>query len=187
MIINILREEQINVVKVNDVGKMKPYDILFYDNYYNNNYEKWGQYTNAWQISPLLESDLIMYQITGDPKYLNRLIDNIDKVLAQRDIAKGRKNFRGEITPTWSSGSLYHFTFEDLVNEDGEPVIRVLAYGKGLWEPLSEGNHTTFITVSPGTNLNSFKIRIDNPERKYLQSDKSFDETYDNLIFIRRR
>lgn len=183
MIINILREEQINVVKVNDVGKMKPYDILFYDNYYNNNYEKWGQYTNAWQISPLLESDLIMYQITGDPKYLNRLIDNIDKVLAQRDIAKGRKNFRGEITPTWSSGSLYHFTFEDLVNEDGEPVIRVLAYGKGLWEPLSEGNHTTFITVSPGTNLNSFKIRIDNPERKYLQSDKSFDETYDNLIF----
>ena len=38
MIINILREELINVVIVNDVGKMKPYDILFYDNYYNNNY-----------------------------------------------------------------------------------------------------------------------------------------------------
>ena len=73
MIINILREEQINVVKVNDVGKMKPYDILFYDNYYNNNYEKWNEViinfedglvgSNAWQISPLLESDLIMYQI----------------------------------------------------------------------------------------------------------------------------
>ncbi len=173
--------------------EVKPYDISFFEDYYNINQNQWNENiisfekgllgTNAWSISPVLESDLIMYEVTKDPKYLNRLIDNLDLIIKERDCIKGRKNFKGEISPTWSSGNLYHSTFEDLKNKKGEPIIRVITYGKELWSPLWNGNNTTYITVSAGTNLNSFKVRIDNPERIYIGSEECFDETYDNLNF----
>lgn len=135
--------------------------------------------TLAWPMSYYLSNEIIMYNATKDPIYLNRVIDVIDKIFDLRDINIGRLNKHGESPPIWSAGSRYGWGKSILKNEIGEEAVEILTYGKweietGIVGELRVGNDTTYISVLGDDTNNTFKIRVWN-------KSKNFDRTYSNL------
>lgn len=57
----------------------------------------------AWSESYLMQAYANMYRATGNVKYLDKLHDHTKSVLAQRDDKIGRKDYKGEIVPSWGA------------------------------------------------------------------------------------
>ncbi len=57
----------------------------------------------AWGESYILMSYMNMYKATKNKKYLQKMIGHIERILAQRDDRKNRKNYLGQKEATWVS------------------------------------------------------------------------------------
>ncbi|MEA3432364.1 MAG: hypothetical protein U9R01_06825, partial [candidate division WOR-3 bacterium] len=57
----------------------------------------------AWSESYLMQAYADMYRATGDIKYLDKLDDHIQSVLANRDDKIGQKDYKGELVPCWGT------------------------------------------------------------------------------------
>lgn len=57
----------------------------------------------AWSESYLMQAYANMYRATGNMKYMDKLYDHIQSVLANRDDKIGKKNYRNEFAPTWGT------------------------------------------------------------------------------------
>ncbi len=164
-------------------------DKKYFDNYYNNKadwfpvlktYNKDSRDTIGWALKYQLEAINTIFEETKDIKYLNQLIDTVDKILLLRDDEVGRVSvgFNELINPIWSQGSRYGFGKTLFKNSSGENVIEVLTYGDwteaGGATGLYKSNDDTRITIASGTNVDSFKITV-------VNNTRSFNKTYDNL------
>jgi len=57
----------------------------------------------AWSESYLMQAYANMYKATGDVKYLDKLQAHTLSVLANRDDKIGRKDYKGELAPSWGT------------------------------------------------------------------------------------
>lgn len=56
-----------------------------------------------WAFGRLLRSYVVMYEATENTYYLDKLIENIDKLMATRDDVRGFKDFTGTARACWST------------------------------------------------------------------------------------
>ncbi|WP_025027748.1 hypothetical protein [Caldalkalibacillus mannanilyticus] len=167
---------------------MRAFERAFFDYYYHK--KNWysaldklpHRSTIAWAVGPVLDAEILMYKATDDPLYLNRAIDQIDKVIRLREDKLGRKLHNGESPPIWAGGNRYGFAEEKLQNVAGEDVLSVLAYGDwtgGAQPPLRMRNDSTYLEIAEGSTPGTFKIIVENQQRSH------FYREYDHLSLNR--
>ncbi|WP_283139474.1 hypothetical protein [Rhizohabitans arisaemae] len=79
----------------------------------------------AWGQSYVLAGFIRMYEAYQDTHYLDRLITNIDLVLANRDSVRGVTDYRGRSLPGWRAMHPYTVGIATLKSGDGRPVLEV--------------------------------------------------------------
>lgn len=79
----------------------------------------------AWGQSYILAGFIRMYEAYRDTHYLDRLITNIDLVLAGRDSVRGVSDYRGRSLPAWRAGAPYTVGTVTLKGTDGTPLLEV--------------------------------------------------------------
>ncbi|MEV4159364.1 hypothetical protein [Nonomuraea dietziae] len=79
----------------------------------------------AWGQSYVLLGFIRMYEAYNDTHYLDRLIANIDLVLANRDSVRGVKDHRGLSLPAWRAMAPYTAGIVTLKSADRTPLLEV--------------------------------------------------------------
>lgn len=116
----------------------------------------------AWGQSYVLLGFLRMYEAYRDTYYLDRLITNVDLMLAQRDSAREVTDYRGRSLPAWRAMHPYTVGTVDLADAAGHPVLQVRsarAYAD-----------TATATVKAGTTANSFTLEVRNAQYGYVDT-----------------
>jgi hypothetical protein len=123
----------------------------------------------AWSQSYVLLGLVRMYEKYRDTHYLDRLIDNIDQVLAVRDSERGVKDYRGLSLPAWRADHPYTTGYATLADGNGQPLL-------DLREALSYAEDTT-VTVTAGTRPDTFTVQLVNTfvNRTVTHTDLSLD------------
>ncbi|WP_165367884.1 hypothetical protein [Phytoactinopolyspora endophytica] len=121
----------------------------------------------AWGEAYLLQGYALMYQTYGDTYYLDKMVDHIDHVLANRDSERGVRDYRDASQPAWRAN--HHYTVGTAVVPDtqGRPVLQVrtaLAYAD-----------EAVATVSPGSRDGTFRLEV----RHHFYGRTT---RYDNLV-----
>jgi len=120
----------------------------------------------GWGESYVLQAYLLMYEAHRDTYYLEKAIDHIDHVLANRDSVRGFTDWRGLSLPGWRTGDPYSAGEAHLLDAQGRPTLR-LRSARAFAAAIQ-------VTVEPGTNPGTFKVSLYHPT--YRVSD-----SYDNL------
>ncbi|HEY6738510.1 MAG TPA: hypothetical protein VI076_06635 [Actinopolymorphaceae bacterium] len=94
-----------------------------------------------------------MYEACRDPHYLDRLIENIDQVLAVRDSERGVTNHPGQSLPAWRANHPYTVGAVELADVDGTPVLEV-RMGRTYCDTAS-------VTVAPGSGPGYFHLLVE--------------------------
>ncbi len=123
----------------------------------------------AWSQSYVLLGLVRMYEKYRDTYYLDRLIDNVDQVLAVRDSERGVTDYRGLSLPAWRADHPYTTGYATLADSNGQPLL-------DLREALSYAEDTT-VTVTAGTRPDTFTVQLVNTfvNRTVTLSDLSLD------------
>ncbi|HEY3556836.1 MAG TPA: hypothetical protein VGL05_05225 [Kribbella sp.] len=123
----------------------------------------------AWSQSYVLLGLVRMYETYRDTYYLDRLIDNVDQVLAVRDSARGVTDYRGLSLPAWRADHPYTTGYATLADSNGQPLL-------DLREALSYAEDTT-VTVTAGTRPGTFTVKLVNTfvNRTVTLTDLSLD------------
>lgn len=123
----------------------------------------------AWSQSYVLLGLVRMYEKYRDTYYLDRLIDNVDQVLAVRDSARGVTDYRGLSLPAWRADHPYTTGYATLADGNGQPLL-------DLREALSYAEDTT-VTVTAGTRPDTFTVQLVNTfvNRTVTLTDLSLD------------
>src|SRR5687768_4926226 len=77
----------------------------------------------AWSQSYVLLGLVRMYETYGDTYYLDRLVDNVDQVLAVRDSERGVTDYRGLSLPAWRADHPYTTGYATLADSNGQPLL----------------------------------------------------------------
>lgn len=104
----------------------------------------------AWGESYVLEGYALMYQATRDTYYLDKMVDHIDHVLANRDSERGVTDYAGASHPAWRADHHQTVGYGTIRDTDGTPVFEVrsaLAY-----------SDLTTITITRGSNPGEFRL-----------------------------
>jgi hypothetical protein len=113
----------------------------------------------VWGGSYFLQAYLLMYEATGDRRYLNTFVAQADRILAARDSERGRRDARGRSLPAWSVGDPYTVGSVALADAAGVPVLELssaLPYaGKAR------------VAVGAGSAPGTFRLTVWNPSRVY--------------------
>ena len=120
----------------------------------------------GWGESYVLQAYLLMYQAHRDTYYLDKAIDHIDHVLANRDSERGFTDWRGLSLPGWRTGDPYAAGEIHVTDAQGRPTLRLRsarAYAAAIQ-----------VTVTEGTNPGTFAVSLYHPT--YNVSDH-----FDNL------
>lgn len=120
----------------------------------------------AWGQSYVLASFMRMYEAYGDPYYLDRLIENFDQILENRDSVRGVTDWRGNSEPAWRAKNPYTVGIATLVDADGQDVLEVRsarAYAD-----------TATATVTSGSTAGTFTLEVRNDQYGYVN-------TFENL------
>lgn len=122
----------------------------------------------AWGQSYVLAGFIRMYEAYQDTHYLDRLITNIDLVLANRDSVRGVKDYRGLSLPAWRAMAPYTAGLVTLKDADGTPLLEVrtaLTYadnavatvragtGEGRFTLEVKNNKTNLVATFPDLSL----------------------------------
>ncbi|WP_327088295.1 hypothetical protein OIE66_39225 [Nonomuraea sp. NBC_01738] len=108
----------------------------------------------AWGQSYVLAGFIRMYEAYKDTHYLDRLITNIDLVLAGRDSERGVSDFAGRSAPAWRAMAPYTVGLVTLKDADGTPLLEVrtgLTYADNA-----------VATVTSGTSAGRFSLEVRN-------------------------
>ncbi|MEU4231564.1 hypothetical protein AB0F17_45335 [Nonomuraea sp. NPDC026600] len=108
----------------------------------------------AWGQSYVLAGFIRMYEAYKDTYYLDRLITNIDLVLAGRDSARGVTDYRGRSLPAWRATAPYTVGTVTLKGADGTPLLEVRT-------SLTYANDAV-ATVTAGTSEGRFTLEVKN-------------------------
>ncbi|MFE3449752.1 hypothetical protein ACFXJ8_12545 [Nonomuraea sp. NPDC059194] len=108
----------------------------------------------AWGQSYILAGFIRMYEAYKDTHYLDRLITNIDLVLANRDSVRGVKDHRGLSLPAWRAMAPYTVGVVTLKDADGTPLLEVRT-------ALSYADNAV-ATVSSGASEGRFALEVKN-------------------------
>ena len=79
----------------------------------------------AWGQSYVLHGFLRMYEAYQDTAYLDRLVENADLVLANRDSERGVTDHRGRSEPAWRAMGDYTAATVDLLDASGQPCLQI--------------------------------------------------------------
>lgn len=79
----------------------------------------------AWGQAYVLIGFIRMYEKYGDTHYLDRLVENVDAVLDNRDSVRGVTDYRGLSLPAWRATHPYTVGVVDLLDSDGNPALQV--------------------------------------------------------------
>jgi hypothetical protein len=110
----------------------------------------------AWSQSYVLLGLVRMYETWKDTYYLDRLIENIDKVLSVRDSERGVTDYRGKSLPAWRADHPYTLGVTTLADSNGRPSLEIR-------QALPYAEDTT-ATVLAGSRPDSFTIRLVNTQ-----------------------
>ncbi|MEV4545193.1 hypothetical protein [Micromonospora echinaurantiaca] len=120
----------------------------------------------GWGESYVLQAYLLMYEAHRDPYYLDKAIDHIDHVLANRDSERGFTDWRGLSLPAWRTGDPYTAGEVRLVDAEGRPTLRIRS--------ARAFSASAQLTVTAGTNPGTFKLTV-------YSTFYKVGDTYDNL------
>lgn len=157
-----------------DPTRREAFDLL--DQSFNNG-DGWKRETNdkdssglsgklAWGEAYVLQAYALMYERYRDPRYLDKMVDHIDHVLANRDSERGVTDYQGHSHPAWRADHHYTTGKVAVPDEDGRPALEVrtaMAYADDAVATVSAGS-------SPGT------FRLDVTHHFYARTT-----TYDGL------
>lgn len=79
----------------------------------------------AWGESFVLESLLNMYEATGSDEYLERFVAHAEAVIAQGDDRAGRSDYRGQVSPGWSTSGPSTLARTVLPDSEGRPALEI--------------------------------------------------------------
>lgn len=108
----------------------------------------------AWGEAYVLEGYALMYQSTGDTHYLDKMVDHIDHVLANRDSERGVTDFSGASHPAWRADHHQTVGYATVTDATGQPVFEVRS-------ALAYADDTT-ITISSGDAAGQFHLEAHN-------------------------
>ncbi|MFI6681337.1 twin-arginine translocation signal domain-containing protein [Kribbella sp. NPDC050470] len=123
----------------------------------------------AWSQSYVLLGLVRMYETYRDTYYLDRLIDNVDQVLAVRDSERGVTDYRGLSLPAWRADHPYTTGYTTLADSNGQPVLE-------LRQALPYAEDTK-VTVTAGSRPDTFTVRLVNTQvnRTVTHTELSMD------------
>ncbi len=99
-----------------------------------------------------------MYEATGDRRYLDTFVAQADRILANRDSERGRRDSRGRSLPAWSVGDPYTVGVAvALADAAGVPVLE-------LSSALPDAGKAR-VVVGAGTAPGTFRLTVWNPSR----------------------
>ena len=110
----------------------------------------------AWSQSYVLLGLVRMYETYKDTYYLDRLIENVDQVLAVRDSERGVTDYRGLSQPAWRADHPYTVGFTTLADGNGQPALEIR-------QALPYAEDTT-VTVLAGSGPDTFTVRLVNTQ-----------------------
>ncbi|MFW6599114.1 hypothetical protein ACQBAU_01390 [Propionibacteriaceae bacterium Y2011] len=108
----------------------------------------------AWREAYALEGYALMYQAHRDTYYLDKMVDHIDHVLANRDSERGVTDYAGNSHPAWRADHLYTIGFTTVPDSSGRPMFEVRT-------ALSWGDVTT-VTITAGSGAGTFRLEAHN-------------------------
>ncbi|HLS14354.1 MAG TPA: hypothetical protein VK095_07545 [Beutenbergiaceae bacterium] len=108
----------------------------------------------AWGEAYVLEGYALMYQSTGDTHYLDKMVDHIDHVLANRDSERGVTDFSGASHPAWRASHHQTVGYATIRDTTGQPVFEVRS-------ALAYADDTT-VTVTPTGGPGEFRLEAYN-------------------------
>ncbi|HEY6737929.1 MAG TPA: hypothetical protein VI076_03700 [Actinopolymorphaceae bacterium] len=120
----------------------------------------------GWGESYVLQAYLLMYQTYRDRYYLDKAIDHIDHVLANRDSERGFTDWRGLSVPGWRTGDPYSAGEVHLTDAQGRPTLRL--------RTARAYSARTQVAVVAGSTPGTFQVRLHHPVYKV-------SETHDSL------
>jgi hypothetical protein len=120
----------------------------------------------GWGESYVLQAYLLMYEAHRDTYYLDKAIDHIDHMLANRDSVRGFTDWRGLSLPAWRTGDPYVVGEVHLTDAQGRPTLRVRS--------ARAFSASAQLTVTAGTNPGTFKLSV-------YSAFYKVGDTYDNL------
>ena len=104
----------------------------------------------VWGGSYFLQSYLLMYEATGDLRYLQTFVAQADRILANRDSDRGLTDHRGRSLPAWGVGHPFTVGLAVLPDPAGLPVLEVAS--------ARPGSGNVVATVAPGTREGTITI-----------------------------
>lgn len=133
----------------------------------------------GWGRAYLLQAYVLMYRTYGDTHYLDRLIEDFDRMLQLRDSVRGATDYRGLSLPAWQCKSDYTCGSLILKDAQGRPTLQIRT---GI-RPAD----LCSATVSAGTRAGTFKlvVRKDPPAKKGADAKPAID-TFDDLTMDAR-
>ncbi|NUR85884.1 MAG: hypothetical protein HOY71_17535, partial [Nonomuraea sp.] len=109
----------------------------------------------AWGQSYVLLGFMRMYQAYKDTHYLDRLVENADQVLANRDSVRGVTDHRGRSLPAWRAMHPYTVGMAVLRGGDGTPLLEVrsaLSYADDAVATVTAGGSADRFTLEVRNN-----------------------------------
>jgi hypothetical protein len=108
----------------------------------------------AWGQSYVLMGFMRMWEAYKDTHYLDRLVENVEQVLANRDSARGVTDHRGKSLPAWRAMHPYTVGFVTLKDAEGTPLLEIRS-------ALSYADNA-IATVTAGTAAGRFSLQVKN-------------------------
>jgi hypothetical protein len=143
-------------VAARDYAQPATFDALdrSYRNGRGNSLANNDQGALAWGESYFLQSYLLMYDATGNRRYLEKFVAHADRVLARRDSARGVTDYRGLSLPAWRTANPYTVGSVVLAEAGGGPLLE-------LRSALPVASRSS-VTVGPGTSAGTFRLDLAN-------------------------
>lgn len=82
----------------------------------------------AWGESYILEGYLEAFRLSGDTAWLDKMVEHIDRVLAQRDDARGIRDYRGRLRAAWGSSGYTNGAWHAWVVHTGMITYPIAAF-----------------------------------------------------------
>lgn len=118
----------------------------------------------AWGEAYVLQAYALMYEAHGDTHYLDKMVDHLDRVLANRDSERGVSDHAGHSHPAWRADDPYTVGYATLTDADGAPVFEIRS-------ALAYADSCT-VSVTPGSAPGLFSLDIENAQYDRVTSHR---------------
>lgn len=127
----------------------------------------------AWGESYYLLGLLLMFESTGQERYLDTFEDRAWHVLGSTDEARGVSDYSGRSGPVWRAGGNYTAGHGEVSLTDGSPGIQV------RWAGSASANAT--VTVHPGSG-DTFDVTLSHPSSTVQLTGLTLDPDASNYV-----